>query len=90
MEPSFCKISPILIRSHKHAHQELHPVKSLKSQNAYEDTRVSFIFLCPSEFPQQWSYLFSSNVEIFLLFMNKLMAAEDCHIQQGPQAAHEK
>lgn len=83
---AFCKISPILIRSHNEACQEMHSVKSFKSQNGYEDTKVSVI-LCSTEFSQQLNYLFSSNTEIFL-FMNKLRAAGAHHLQQGPQAAH--
>lgn len=61
----------------------------LKSQKGYEDIKVSISSFCPSDFSvdEQLSSVSSSNTEISLLSMSKLMAAGDHHLQQGQQAA---
>lgn len=62
----------------------------LKSQKGYEDIKISISPFCPSDFlvNKQLSSTSSSNIEIFLLSMSKLMAAGDHHhLQQGQQAA---
>lgn len=64
-------------------------LKLWRVMKSYEDTKVSIAPFCPSGFSviEQLSSVSSSNTEIFLLSMGKLMASGGHHLQRGQQAA---